>query len=706
MRLASLTLTNFRGFADEVTIPFDADVVVIWGSNGTGKTSLLDALQWLVLGDIPRLHSTALRAGEDYVSSSYATGPPSVTATFDGPAGRLVATRTGHGKEQRLTVAVGEETLEGERAEVELARLFPRRGNDDRTALQTYLLEQDDMRELLTGDTKERFRLLAELTGLGELQELDVKLRSELRSLRKALRERSGDVDRLRKSLETLDAEWAESQALLRQRLDADQAAVNDAEVSVRELVGDTAETQDAGDLLESAERRVAAVREAADELMRRSSGVETTSDNLVEIESLRSLATQHELALARLDTETSALEAREAELRDSIDAAERRETRTQQLARLALDDLGPMCPVCGQVHDQAETQRRLHAALSDRSATSPLQSDREQVCAQLAETRQRRLAVEAELRRTRDNLAAAEALAAGAAAARDALKLARKHLAELLGARVQAGASLSEAADSWLADAEERVMTLRRRLLHASDVRRLERSVEAMRDDRENRLARLVEASAEWERLTGREARAAEVCRWLGLELVNVTGAVVRRSTPLAGELFKRFDVHPTFRRFSFEPDRFHEAGHLRPWLHDDEADNPKEADATHVLSAAQLNALAVCVFLAVNLEQRAACETVMLDDPVQSMDDVNVLSLADVLRAFREPRQVVLTTHEIVLAQMLIRKLRPVQPGQKTLLIKLSRWTRHGPTVDTEENTFDAGRPAIELIGSDAPA
>ena len=49
--------------------------------------------------------------------------------------------------------------------------------------------------------------------------------------------------------------------------------------------------------------------------------------------------------------------------------------------------------------------------------------------------------------------------------------------------------------------------------------------------------------------------------------------------------------------------------------------------------MSAAQLNSLAICLFLALNLERDSELRTAILDDPVESLDDVNLLSLADVL-------------------------------------------------------------------------
>jgi energy-coupling factor transporter ATP-binding protein EcfA2 len=78
-------------------------------------------------------------------------------------------------------------------------------------------------------------------------------------------------------------------------------------------------------------------------------------------------------------------------------------------------------------------------------------------------------------------------------------------------------------------------------------------------------------------------------------------------------------------------------------------------------VLSSSQLNGFAVSTFLALNLGvARVPLETVMLDDPLQSLDDVNLLGLVDLMRRLTDRRQVVVTTHDSRYGDLLERKLR----------------------------------------------
>ena len=46
--LKSISVTDFRSIRGTLSIPLDAPVILVHGQNGTGKTSLLSALAWII----------------------------------------------------------------------------------------------------------------------------------------------------------------------------------------------------------------------------------------------------------------------------------------------------------------------------------------------------------------------------------------------------------------------------------------------------------------------------------------------------------------------------------------------------------------------------------------------------------------------------------------------------------------------------------
>ena len=81
-------------------------------------------------------------------------------------------------------------------------------------------------------------------------------------------------------------------------------------------------------------------------------------------------------------------------------------------------------------------------------------------------------------------------------------------------------------------------------------------------------------------------------------------------------------------------------------------------------------------------------------LDDPLQSLDDLNLLGLVDVLRHVKDQRQMFISTHERRFGSLLRRKLRPVEPGQRTRVIEISDWSREGPIINQYDALYEAGQ------------
>src|SRR5215210_6731496 len=76
--LQSLTVEAFRGFNQRATIDLSGSAVLLRGPNGSGKTSLFDAFQWLLLGDVDRLRDLREQQRDEYLVNSYRLPGPAV----------------------------------------------------------------------------------------------------------------------------------------------------------------------------------------------------------------------------------------------------------------------------------------------------------------------------------------------------------------------------------------------------------------------------------------------------------------------------------------------------------------------------------------------------------------------------------------------------------------------------------------------------
>jgi hypothetical protein len=175
-------------------------------------------------------------------------------------------------------------------------------------------------------------------------------------------------------------------------------------------------------------------------------------------------------------------------------------------------------------------------------------------------------------------------------------------------------------------------------------------------------------------------------------IESLREAGSLIVREQlnkiePVLQRIYARTDPHPTFRVVRFLTRMSHGRGHLRTPIEDRAFGVLSEAPEV-ILSSSQMNALAVGIFLAFNIAlPTIPLKIAILDDPLQSLDDINLLGLIDLLRRAKERRQLLLSTHDERFRRLLERKLRPVASTQRTVVIELSEWSREGPTVRHRE-------------------
>lgn len=100
-------------------------------------------------------------------------------------------------------------------------------------------------------------------------------------------------------------------------------------------------------------------------------------------------------------------------------------------------------------------------------------------------------------------------------------------------------------------------------------------------------------------------------------------------------------------------------------------------------MLSAGNLNTAALTLFVALHLSVSKVLPWLILDDPVQSMDDVHIAHFAALLRTLSKEhdRQVIIAVHDRQLFEYLRLELSPAFPNDSLITLELVR----GPRRDT---------------------
>jgi len=105
-------------------------------------------------------------------------------------------------------------------------------------------------------------------------------------------------------------------------------------------------------------------------------------------------------------------------------------------------------------------------------------------------------------------------------------------------------------------------------------------------------------------------------------------------------------------------------------------------------MLSAGNLNTAALTLFLALHLSVARRLPWLILDDPVQSMDDVHISQFAALLRMVSKglDRQIILAVHDRALFDYLTLELSPAFEDDRLITVELSR-TIEGKSVASPE-------------------
>lgn len=707
VRLVGLSVEAFRGFRDRQEFDLDASAVILAGPNGTGKTSFFDALQWVLLGSIERLESLRARRTVEHVVNKYRPGARArveLSLMVDGQA--ITVARTGDYRDTTLEVrGATAKPMYGDAAEDWLGEcLVPSEPSSLAMTLETCgLLQQDVMRSVLEAKPADRYAHISTVLGLHGLQEYEDAAGSAAKEAKDQVALAQQDVARARSAVE-------EASVLLAA---LEQRALQRVSVSVAraELDRHADETPDPvrvalpGDLdLETVSEIARACRELADrvsELVRTAMGIEQDGRKL---QPLAGADRIEELSRA-VDSSRAALEEGMTEHERTLallKVAERSSEELSRLAAAAIPLLASQCPVCGQSIDPESVAERLRRIAADSSMLVELRASVESASARVESLKTEFDARQLELDRAQETNRQWELLRGR-----------RDHLAKDLE-MIQKERGTPIAIDSLdiesIADVGPAIVDSLARLGSAleryGEVARESQSageIDRARAELASATEALEQKSAHAGRVVTRAARLKQLADAAAEARVDVMKSSFEAIEPLVSDIYSRLDPHPAFKMIGFEHDTYYGKGISNPVVRDLVAG--VDADPLIVFSASQANIAALSYFLAMGLGAgKRALPFVLLDDPLQSMDDVNVLGFSDLCRFVRSERQLLISTHDRRFANLLRRKLTPRTSEDRTIVYKFTGWDRRGPAVTVESLQDELQDGGLRLLASSA--
>lgn len=679
----------FRGFRDAQEFDLNASAVIVTGPNGTGKTSFFDAMQWCLIGSIERLEDLRGKRNVEHIVNQYRLSDrASVELDLRVRGKNFTIRRTGDHRGSTLEFRDGVASPQfGDDAARSLKAALALSGDlTVATALSTSgLMQQDVMRAVLEAKPADRYRHLSSVLGLTSLEQFEEQVREVAKVAKSRADASQLDRENAERSVAATKAgiDLEEQRLLAQPQLDALREELlkftnsapdgltlhfGPADLATTNPSGLISAIDNAMDLLD----RLGRAREKV-----RSFGQLESPGNLEQ--EIQERTSSRESSLATLKGLQQDLE--EAQDRNRI--AEQSSAEMARLAAAALPLLTSTCPVCGQGIDADHVRQEL-LALSGETATV--------------------LGARQEVDRAESSVREAAAISQKEAKAIEELRVRQQAQAEFEKATVELSAALTAlksveplvsfpSVDGSVVpdgpdDALDHLRSVKRRLVEYAEavVRTTDRSA---LERGQSELERLMDTlRTREERASADLSRARELKALADAALiarVEVTERRFRAVQPLVSDIYSRLDPHPAFKAIEFELDTYYNRGTTSPVVRDQIAG--VTADPLMIFSTSQANIAALSYFLAMGWSAGdAALPFVLLDDPIQSMDDVNVLGFADLCRHLRQDRQLIISTHERRFAGLLERKLAPRTKGESTRSIKFVAWDRSGPVVEEQ--------------------
>ncbi|TLP67061.1 hypothetical protein FEE96_06845 [Parasedimentitalea maritima] len=634
MKLKFVEMSGFRGYCEPVRINFGSDATIIDGRNGVGKSSIFDAVEFALTGSIAKYQDA--KANQETVDDyiwwlGESDGPDeryvSVGFTLDGV--ETIVTRSSLQPEVAENIELVAKELFDEKAAPAAAL--------QQVCSSTII--RDEHIAALSLDLKEteRYSILSSAIGAIGADEWIAKAKEIHEATKREVKAAAERSERAK-----TDAAVAQNELdSTRSRAQSDrrvQVALRDAE----EVMGLRLPVDEAFELVGSELERVHS----------QISRVRLVLDRYDELVDARQAKVEAEAAVAGFDVDIEEvrgeLQPKEATLA-SIDLSASSDTLASRLSQLAMlgEEIGcedNTCPLCKSNIDLSRY----------RSGIAALRESAEAINAEISrETKLRGEVTELKLKlknlhESKDRLE--QRLTSHVRRITQATKIVEDNGFSAETNRSSLTAELEE-----LTGRSERL----RNVLPDLNLTGLSASLDRASNAYAEKLARDREAERVLSRARQKEADAKELYDSVRKAANDALNQRLDRILPLITELYARLRPHPNFQEINYKI-----RGELRRHLSFSVGD---DINPQFVYSSGQRRATGLAFLIAVNLSMAwSRWSSIMLDDPVQHIDDFRSVHLSELLgQLVSEGRQVICAVEDPALADLICRKMPVLGPG-----------------------------------------
>lgn len=728
VRFRKIQVKGFRAFSEPCVFDFDHSVVLIFGENGTGKSSLLNAIEFGLYGEIENLHGEEFTLTKDEIINDFAPKrEASIELSIVGSEGtEYTINRTKRPGERGsiLFVRVNDVELEGKSAQMRIDQLV-----SSLDFHSSVYLRQGLLNDIVLGGPRDRARAIDSLIGIEDLNEIlesiplgytTEKMQTLESRVQSIEAERIGASRAFEKDLERMNVELSERGVAQPVEYE-DAKALHD---RVKESLKSFAESSE---YLGGTERSPQTIEE-----MRNSSRVLTDCYRSLlrepsmevrdlwerkdilrnflkvlnkQIEELKML--QHDMmdTLAErrsIETEISQKTKEKSMLEHEIDLSRNVGTLLESALSIMAESYNNRCPLCNSEFDRTTLIKHIRQELESKKASETLKNAREKI-ADLDEKIGALRATLDEFERIDEKFAYIKKelkTKSKESQLSDVVPL-EKDVFELDSLpflnQMQMWRKRIEDKVIDLENQEKKVRSDRERQI--LDIERNIDTLNLMVDFIEKKSAlsdlrkvfpdvfeqkkKLATKLAETKRFAG---DLKVLCTHLERSRIKASREILEALEPQINLIYTRLRPHPVYGTLSLEAMRGKGRAGKRLFSYMIKAASEDESKETYVktkFSQAQINVAGISIFLALVLGAPHQLETLILDEPDQSLDLDHKGNLAAILRDLQSHKQIIVATQDDDFQKALLEQLVPPS-GESRVVYKLDYWQpEHGPKI-----------------------